>query len=78
MAEGLSVLQSPSPRGRRGVAHGSVAWHRSSPDGTGEDDELCTSGGEMFLWRGHLGWLLLKPSWSAGVSRARREDSHWL
>lgn len=76
MAEGLSELQSPSPRSRRGVARGSIAWDRSRPHRTGEGDELCRSGGEVFLWRGHLGWLLLKPSWSAGLPMARRGDSH--
>lgn len=44
MAEGLSELQSPSPRVRRGVAHGSVAWDR-----TEEEDALYRSGRSVSL-----------------------------
>lgn len=56
MAEGLSELQSPSPGGRRGGAHGSVAWDRSSHERAGRAmscaglGEKCFSGGG--IWNG--------------------------
>lgn len=68
------------PGAGRRVAQRPADWDEDIHCGAGEGGQICrpASAEEVFLWKGHLGWLLLEPSWSAGVPRATKGDCYWL